>query len=188
MRRDRWTMRVVKLAVLFGAVGLIGEGLFELRLLVAPLTAPPSIPGQSKIIEHFVVQHVAFPIIAMLLAFAPLRLVRLFGSKLAASLLAVLAGLVTMPELVVSRTDLFRPYPFELHAGLLRAVQMIDLGAVSFNLLQAQHLIFAHLVLMGSIVVVALSGGKALRYFAGPRTGEADLQRIMPPLRAATSC
>jgi hypothetical protein len=172
MRHDRTPVRIAKLAILFGAIGLIVEGLFELRLLVAPFLAPPSVPGQSKIIEHFLIQHVAFPVIGMLLVFAPLRLTYLFASRFAGGLLAALAVLVSVPELIVSRGDLFRPYPFELHAPFLKAVQMVEFGSLTINLLQAQHVLFAHLALMGSITLLAVKGGPLLMRFAGPRTGE----------------
>jgi hypothetical protein len=172
MRPDRLPIRVAKLAILFGAIGLVIEGLFEVRLLAAPFLAPPSLPGQSKIIEHFLIQHVAFPFVGMLLVFAPLRLAPLFASRLAAGLLAVLAILVSLPELIVSRADLFRPYPFELHAPFLKAVQMAEFGGLTINLLQAQHVLFAHLALMGSIVLLAARGAPLLMRFAGPRTGE----------------
>lgn len=175
MRHDRTPMRIAKLAILFGALSLVVEGLFELKLIVAPFLAPPSVPGQSKIIEHFMIQHVAFPVVGTLLVFAPLRLVSVFASKLTAGLLAALAVLVSLPELIVSRADLFRPYPFELHAPVLKAVQMAEIGALTINLLQAQHVVFAHLALMGSIAMLALKGTPLLMRFVGPRTGEAAL-------------
>jgi hypothetical protein len=159
--------------VLFGAVGLMAEGLFEIKLLAAPFLAPPSVPGQSKIIEHFIVQHIAFPIVGLLLVFAPARLTGLFGSKLAAGLLATLAILVTLPELIVSSADLFRPYPFPLHSPILNQVQMLNFGTVQLNTLQVQHVLFAHLALMGMIVALGLRGVPLLARFAGPRTGGA---------------
>lgn len=182
MRRDRWAMRAVKLAVLFGAAGLIVEGLFELKLLAEPLFAPPSVPGQSKIIEHFVVQHIAFPLFGLLLVFAPWRLVRLAASRLATGLLGLLAVLVTIPEMIVSRTDLFRPYPFDLHSDLLERIQMQDMGGWSLNILQAHHLAFAHIALMGAILAFAVVGPMVLRQFAGPRTGEALLRISKVPM------
>lgn len=172
MRHDRWTARAIKGAILLGVASLVIEGLFELKLVVQPFIAPPSVPGQSKIIEHFVVQHLAFPLIGLMVVFAALRLERLFGSQLAAGLLAALALLVTIPEALVSRADLFRPYPFELHSNLLKAIQMLDLGPVQINLLQSQHLLFAHFLLMGTIVSIAVGGVPVLHRFAGPRTGE----------------
>jgi hypothetical protein len=173
IRTDRSAARLVKAAILFGAFGLMIEGLFEFKLLVQPLVAPPSVPGQSKIIEHFAIQHVAFPIIGVLLVFAPLRLRRLVASRLAMCLLGTLGLLATLPEAIVSRTDLFRPYPFELHNPMLKAVQMVDLGFVSINTLQMQHLLFAHFTLMGTIAVLAFFNGFGLlSWFAGPRTGE----------------
>lgn len=175
MRHDRWVVRAVKVAILFGVLSLSIEGLFELKLVVLPFVAPPSVPGQSKIIEHFVVQHLAFPVIGMLLVFAPLQLERLFHSRLATGLVAVLALLVTIPEALVSRTDLFRPYPFQLHSGVLKSMQMLDLGSARINLLQAQHLLFAHFALMGTIIAIAVGGVTMLHRLAGPRTGEAVL-------------
>jgi hypothetical protein len=173
VRKDRTAVRLAKAAILFGALGLMIEGLFELKLLIQPLVAPPSVPGQSKIIEHFVIQHVAFPVVGILLVFAPLRLRRLVASRLAMLLLGVLAILVTLPEAIVSRTDLFRPYPFELHSSMLNGIQMVDLGFAKINMLQMQHLAFAHITLMGMIAILAFFNGPALLHrFAGPRTGE----------------
>jgi hypothetical protein len=169
---------MAKAAILFGALGLMAEGLFETKLLIQPLVAPPSVPGQSKIIEHFMIQHVAFPLVGILLVFAPLRLTRLVASRLAMFLLGALALLVTLPEVLVSRTDLFRPYPFELHSPILNSIQMVDFGFANINTLQTQHLLFAHIALMGTIVILAFCMGHSLlNWFAGPRTGEVELEK-----------
>jgi hypothetical protein len=172
MRHDRWMMRTVKAAVLLGGVGLLGEGAFELKLVAAPFTDPESVPGRNKIIEHFIVQHLAFPTIGLLLVFAPARLRRLVESRLATGMLALIAVTVTAVEANTSRIDLFRPYPFNLHSALLNRIQMTDIGGRRINLLQATHLAFSHMALMGTIVALAILGPSALARFAGPRTGE----------------
>jgi len=102
-----------------------------------------------------------------------LKLTELFASKLAAGLLAALSLLVTLPELIVSSGDLFRPYPFLLHLPILNEVQMLNLGSVQLNTLQVQHVLFAHLALMGMIVALGIWGAPLLARFAGPRTGGA---------------
>lgn len=69
--RYRLGMRLVKLGLLIAALGFIGEGAFEIQKLILMLSAPPSVPGESKVLEHFAVQHVAFPILCLLLALRP---------------------------------------------------------------------------------------------------------------------
>jgi hypothetical protein len=171
MNINRLPMRLVKCAIFLGAIGLMIEALFELNTFAKPFLAPPSIPGQSKIIEHFLLQHIVFPIIGFLLVFSPFHLRSLIKSKLATSFLVIAAVLVTIPESIVSGKDLFRPYPFTLHSSFLDAIQMVRFGRFEINLLQAQHLMFSHFCLMGSIVMLAFAGEDGLKYFAGPRTG-----------------
>lgn len=172
MRFDRLPIRLVKLTVLLGCIGLLVEGALELPKLLMPFTAPPSVPGQSKIIEHFALQHVLFPLLGVLLVFSPISLRRFLASRLTRAYLAALALLVTLPEALVSlRGDLFRPYPFDLHAEFLKTIQMTQIGPLAVNMLQLQHLLFAHLALMGTLVVLAITP-ESLHRFAGPRTGE----------------
>jgi hypothetical protein len=172
MRFDRVWIRFLKVAILIGSVGIFIEGLFELKILIKPIFDPPSIPGQSKIYEHFLIQHFSFPLIGLLLVFKPINLTNLVKSKIAMYLLASIAILVTIPEAIVSYKDLFRPYPFNLHSNFLKHIQMIEFENFSLNLLQLQHLIFAHFFLMGTIFLLSLFGVKFLQIFAGPRTGE----------------
>ena len=63
MHGSRVTIRLIKLGLITAAIGFVGEGLFEVSRLAAVVTAPPSVPGQSKILEHFALQHLAFPIL-----------------------------------------------------------------------------------------------------------------------------
>ena len=169
MRHDRWGIRVMKAGLLIGVIGLVGEGVFERKLLAAPFLTPESVPGRSKIYEHFIVQHVAFPVIGTLLVFAPDRLIKLVQSRLAMGLLAANAIAVTAVEVNTSRTDMFRPYPW-LRSGLLERIQLVRIGGRSVNVLQLTHLLFSHGVLMGSIVAMAVAGRPVLTRFAGPRT------------------
>lgn len=170
MRHDRRVMRIAKASLLMGVIGLVGEGAFELKLLAAPFLTPESVPGRSKIYEHFVVQHVTFPVIGTLLVFAPDRLIKLVESRLATGMLAAIAILVTAVEANTSRTDLFRPYPFALHSALLDRIQLVRITGRTVNALQATHLVFSHGVLMGSIVALAIARRPLLARFAGPRT------------------
>jgi hypothetical protein len=172
MRHDRWMIRTMKAAILLGVVGLLGEGVFEVKLLAAPFTAPESVPGHNKIMEHFIVQHLTFPTIGLLLVFAPARLRRLVESRLATGMLALIAVTVTAVEVNTSRIDLFRPYPINLNNALLNRIQMASIHGHRINLLQATHLAFSHAALMGTIVALAIVGPRALARFAGPRTGE----------------
>jgi hypothetical protein len=170
MLTDRLAIRAWKLLIILGAASLLVEAVFELKLLVNPLINPPSVPGQSKIIEHFLIQHCAFPLMGLLLVFAPSRLIPFVQDRLVAIIIASLAILVSIPEAIVSRTDLFRPYPFDL-PEILTFVQMMPLGSVQLNLLQLQHLLCSHLALMGGIVFIVFAGLNGLRFFAGPHTG-----------------
>jgi hypothetical protein len=172
MRSDRTAWRICKVAILLGAIGLVGEGTLELGRLAAQFYHPPGVPGQSKIIEHFALQHVFFPAIAVALVFWPPSLNRLFGSIAIRLYLGALIILVTVTELIVSiRSDLFRPYSFALRSALLNQLQTVPVGHLSINLLQAQHLLFSHFVLMGAILMLAINPNLIAR-FAGPRTGE----------------
>jgi hypothetical protein len=172
MRWDRTGWRLIKFAVLFGAIGLVGEALFEVGKLSAPFVDPPSVPGQGKIIEHFAFQHVLLPFSAVLVVFWPAQLQQLFASPIARVWLAAVVALVTIPEVLVSfKSDLFREYPFQLHSELLQQIQMQTIGGLSVNVLQLQHLVFAHLALMGTVFALCVRP-EAMRFFAGPRTGE----------------
>jgi len=169
--KARLGIRVLKLCILLGVFGLLVEGLFELKLLVQPFLKPASVPGEDKIIEHFAVQHVLFPVLGLALVFWPLAVRDAFASTMFRVLIGCLAVLVTLPEIIVSvRSDLFRPYPFDLHSAWLSAVQMVDIGTVRINLLQAQHLVLSHLCLMGTLLWLSAAPDQ-LRAFAGPRTG-----------------
>jgi hypothetical protein len=171
MDETRLFIRFVKLCLLFGTVGLLAEGLFELKLVLRPFTDPPSIPGQSKIIEHFALQHVLLPILGLVLVFWPIAAKDAFGSIWFRVFIGCLVVLVTVPEIIVSwRFDLFRPYPFDLNSGFLEALQIVKINGRNFNLLQAQHLIFSHLFLMGTMLWLCLAPD-ALKAFAGPHTG-----------------
>jgi hypothetical protein len=175
MRRDRTRVRIVKVLILLGTIGLFIEGMFEWKLLGSFLFAPPSVPGQTKILEHFVLQHILFVCIGLLLVFRPASLVSTVASWLARAYLGVTCVVVTVPEIIVSvKGDLFRPYPFSLHFGFLRQVESAKFGGVCLNLLQVQHLLFAHFALMGTILAIS-AAPHLLRAFAGPWTGEKAL-------------
>jgi hypothetical protein len=157
--------------MLAGAIGLAAEGMFEWRALLSPFLSPPSTPGQSKIIEHFLLQHVLFVCIGFLFVFRPAALRTTFQSIFVRFYLGALALAVTLPELIVSfKSDLFRPYPFELRVPFLKAIQMISFSSFQVNVLQVQHLLFAHFALMGGILAICLRP-QWLRIFFGPRTG-----------------
>jgi len=145
-------MRLVKLGLLIAALGFIGKGGFEIRKLMLVLSGPPSAPGESKILEHFAVQHVAFPIHCLLLALRPAWLSSVFQSPLVRWFVAALALVLVVPQLLVSfggpsGGDLFRPYPFDLRIDFLRAVKMVAIGGHNLNLIQLQHLFLNHLLL-----------------------------------------
>jgi len=145
-------MRLVKLGLLIAALGFIGKGGFEIRKLMLVLSGPPSAPGESKILEHFAVQHVAFPIHCLLLALRPAWLSSVFQSPLVRWFVAALALVLVVPQLLVSfggpaGGDLFRPYPFDLRIDFLWAVKMVAIGGHNLNLIQLQHLFLNHLLL-----------------------------------------
>jgi hypothetical protein len=167
---DRLLPRLLKLGILIGCAGLLVEGLFEFKKFTEPFLAPPSVPGQGKIIEHFLVQHVMFPVLGLSLVFRPTGLSHFVSAKLAAVFFAGLAIIVSVPELIVSSKDLFRAYPFNLHFEFLKAIQMGVIFGVEVNFLQLHHLVFAHFVLMGTIVWLGIHGQGLIVFLSGPRT------------------
>jgi len=177
MGRHRIGIRAIKLGLLVAGVGFIGEGSFEIPRLLAVLSAPSSVPGESKIVEHFALQHAAFPSLCFLLVLRPALLRRFSESRLSRWFVAVLAVVLIAPEVLVSfggpgGGDLFRPYPFDLRSSLLAAVQMVEVGAWTINLLQLQHLLLNHLLLSVVLAFVALRP-RTLDAFFGPHTGAA---------------
>ena len=171
----RFWIRLTKVGLLLAAIGFLVEGLFEWDRFIGAFTAPPSVPGQSKIIEHFLVQHVLFPAIALLLVLRPASIRPVLSSRLNRLFLGTLAALLVVPELVVSLGgphggDLFRPYPFDLHLDFLRSLQMVQVGGKEINFLQAEHLLVNTFLFSGLVVLLSLRPG-LLRGFFGPRTG-----------------
>jgi hypothetical protein len=171
----RILMRTLKLGALITALNYVVEGLFELDMVYAQFVYPPSVPGQAKIIEHFLIQHALFPLILLLLVFRPVALIAFFRSIISRYFLAILALLIFIPEIVVSfgYGDLFNPYPFDLSSRILKSVEMIQFAGKSINLLQLEHLLFCHLLLTSIFVGLALSPS-CLKAFAGPRTNKGD--------------
>jgi hypothetical protein len=139
------------------------------------LASAPSAPGDSKILEHFAVQHIAFPVICLLLALRPWALTSLFKCAIVRWWVALVALVLILPEALVSLGgpaggDLFRPYPFDLHSSLLAAIPMANVAGVPVNVIQVQHLLLNHLLLAAVLVTLALQPSR-LRSFVGPRTG-----------------
>ena len=172
---SRIVIRLIKLGLLIAALGFVGEGLFEVRKLVVAMAAPPSVPGQSKILEHFALQHLAFPMVCLLLPLRPVWLLGLVRSAASRWYLAVLAAILILPEALVSLGgpgggDLLRPYPFDLRMDLLRSIQMVEVAGHFLNTLQLQHLLLNHVLLTGVLFTLALRPA-SLRAFFGPHTG-----------------
>jgi hypothetical protein len=171
----RFWIRSTKVGLLLAAIGFLVEGLFEGSRFFEAFMAPPSVPGHSKIIEHFLVQHALFPAIALLLALRPTSITRVLSSPLNRLFLGVLAALLVAPELVASfggphGGDLFRPYPFDLRLDLPRSLQMIRIGGKAINFLRAEHLLVNTFLFSGVVVLLALRP-KLVHAFFGPRTG-----------------
>jgi len=162
---------LLKIAILLGGLGLVQEGLLELPRVSRAFLTPPGVPGQSKIIEHFAVQHVLLPVLAILLVFYPMSLKPMLASPIIRVFLGMVLLLVTLPEIIVSfRGDLFQPYRFELGSRFLNSIQIIAIGKIRINLLQVLHLLLSHFALMGTIVWICISP-KALDYFASVSAG-----------------
>lgn len=108
-----------------------------------------SLPGQSKILEHFAVQHVAFPAVAAGLALRPDVAVSKLSGSAATLTMAVMSAVLCVPETQVSMRsadgpgDLFRPYPFALPEAV-RRLEMMSIGDRSVNVVQALHLGLNH--------------------------------------------
>jgi hypothetical protein len=167
---DRVLPRVVKLCLLLGAFSLIVEGLLELRKLKDPFIRPPSVPGEAKILEHFWLQHLVWPTIALSFVFYPALLQDVLASTFATVSLAFMFILLVLPELIVSiKGDLFRPYPFDLKLKVLKRIQMLRLGSRPVNVLQLSHLAFSHILLTVCFLWVGLEPS-ALHFIAGPLT------------------
>jgi len=162
----RFAMLILKLAILLGGLGLLQEGLLELRRLIRPFVLPPSGPGQNKIIEHFAIQHVLLPVLGFLLVLDSAAMRAMLASPIARGFLGLVLILITVPELLVSmKGDLFRPYPFDLRPAALSTIQMVTIGNIKINLLQLMHVTLSHFALMGSIVWVCIDPD-ALGYFS----------------------
>lgn len=167
---DRVFPRVVKLCLLLGALSLIIEGLLELKKLKDPFVRPPSVPGESKILEHFCLQHLVWPMLALGFVFYPALLKDVLASTLATLFFAVTFVLLLLPESIVSlKGDLFRPYPFDLKLAFFKRIEMVQVFSRPVNLLQLTHLAFSHILLTMCFLWIALEPA-ALHFFAGPLT------------------
>jgi len=167
---QRAGVRTAKVLLLSGAVSLVVEGVLELPRVRKAVTAPPSVPGESKILEHFVVQHVAFPALISALVFRPSLLRGILGSTAARYAMAAAAVGLAVPETVVSlQGDLFRRYPFPLPGRRLERVEILRIGRREVNVIQAHHLLSATWGWGAAAALLALRPN-LLDYFAGPRT------------------
>jgi hypothetical protein len=163
---------VTKFGLLLATLGFVGEGLFELPRLGRAFTRPPSVPGESKIVEHFAIQHLVFPLLGSLLVFRPASLRRLFDSRLSRGFFAGLSLALIIPETIVSFRpggDLFRPYRFDLRSHLLRTLESLALGSHHLNLLQALHLLLNHWLFSAVLTAVCLRPS-LLDQFVGPHS------------------
>jgi magnesium-transporting ATPase (P-type) len=166
--------------VLFGVAGLVGEGIMEVGRLAAALSGPTSVPGESKLIEHFAFTHVLVPSLAIMLVFWPEKLRATFSSVPIRLYLVLLLVCVTVPETLISfRSDLFRPYPFNLPSWL-DAHQIVRISGNDFNVIQFHHLLFSHYIVMGSLAAACISDSLRARFFgvdgsaSSPRSVDAD--------------
>jgi hypothetical protein len=167
---DRVLPRLVKLCLLLGAISLIVEGVLELKKLKDPFTRPPSVPGESKILEHFALQHLLWPVVALSLVFYPALLKDVLASTIGSVFFAFTFVLLIFPELIVSvKGDLFRPCPFDLKVKFFKRIEMIKVGFWQINVLQLTHLGFSHLLLAICFIWIVLEPS-ALHFFAGPLT------------------
>jgi hypothetical protein len=168
MRRAR--VRGAKALLLTAGLSLVVEGAIELPRLRQAVLHPPSVPGESKIVEHFAVQHLAFPALIGALVVRPSLLRGLIASRAARYTIATAAVALTVPETVVSlKGDLFRPYPFDLPGRLLPRMEVMRVGGRDINVIQAHHLLSSGWGWSAAAVALAVRPG-LLAAFAGPRT------------------
>jgi len=170
---ERLVPRTIKGGLLLASLGFLVEGVFELPKLKRAVTQPPSVPGEAKVIEHFVLQHIAFPVLASFVIFSPLSLGLLFSSRLFRLFLSGSALVVAIPETIVSLRrdgDLFRRYPFDVRSKTLRALEQVPVRSQRINFLQAGHLLLNHWLFAGVMIALCLRP-VWLRTFAGPHTG-----------------
>jgi hypothetical protein len=164
--RVRWS----KALLLTAGISLAVEGALELPRLRQAVSDPPSVPGESKIAEHFAIQHVAFPALIGALVFRPSLLRGLIASRAARYTIATAAVALAVPETVVSlQGDLFRPYPFTLPGRLLPRLEMTRVGGRDLNVIQAHHLLSSAWGWSAAAAALAVRPD-LLAAFAGPRT------------------
>lgn len=156
---------LVKLGLLVAAIDSITESFFELGKVKDVVVAPPSAPGDKKIIEHFAVQHVVFPAVALTLALKPSAAASFITSRAARNFLAAMSAAVLLPEVVVSfkEGDLFRRGPGS-RSSYLKNAGMVKLGDRDLNLIHTQHLAFHHILLTVVLTILARNP-KALNWF-----------------------
>jgi hypothetical protein len=161
---------MAKMLLLTAGISLAVEGVLELPRLRKAVTHPPSVPGESKIIEHFAVQHLAFPALIGALVFRPSLLRDLMASRPVRYTIASAAVVLAVPETVVSlQGDLFRRYPFALPGRLLPRLEMTRVGGRDINLIQAHHLLSSAWGWSAAATALAVRPD-LLDGFAGPRT------------------
>lgn len=162
-------IRAVKVLLFSGGAGLLVEGALEVPRLRRAVLQPPSVPGESKILEHVAVQHIAFPALIGALVFRPASVRGLLQPPLVRCGLAALTLVLAVPETVVSaQGDLFRRYPFHLPAAL-RRFELVRIGDRELNVLQAHHLLTATWTLAATMAALA-ARPDLLVVFVGPRT------------------
>lgn len=121
----------LRLGLIAAATGLAFEGARETPKLARSfrLNNLPTVPGESKIIEHFAVQHVAFPFLAVALVVRPASLRNMLRSRLTRTFLGGLALALQFPETLVSFRpggELFKPYDhFIPGPQVLRSMQSV---------------------------------------------------------------
>ncbi len=146
------------------ALGWAGEGLLEVPRLRRAFskTQTESTPGESKIIEHFAVQHLAFPAIAATMALAPHRLKGPLSSRIVRAFAAALSVILVIPETRVSfgageeKGDLFRRYPFPIRGRALKKLELVHVGGREINMIQAQHLVLNHWLFTGLLIAITI--------------------------------
>jgi hypothetical protein len=162
---------VVRLGFFLGAMNLLSEGKIEIPILRNYFLAPDLVPGRSRIVEHFLMQHILFPAIGFGIALAPVTTFDLLKADALRLTLFLLMLMVLIPEFIVSFSpksgDMFRPFPFEVKGLVRERIHMITIGSFRLNFLMFLHVLLAHLIFVVTFFYFLVWPVQTQRWFVG---------------------
>jgi hypothetical protein len=147
MTLSEYSAIACRMLFFFAAWNFLTEGRMEVKIVRDYFLSPPSVPGESKILEHFALQHIVYPMIGFGIALYPMETLNLLDEFALKLVLFASMLMVAIPETVVSFRkggDLFRPYPFPVTSPLRKRIYMFKIGTMQLNFLQLKHLLLNH--------------------------------------------